>query len=220
MGNQVSIAENIASEPERLKFITEHFSALQGLNFVAVGTMFFLWSVGDILPVRLWADLLAIGLLIFVVRCLPKYYEHRFGRVEPKGPTNLQAIVFVVIIIVCLIWGRHLELILSNLEERVHQAIPAATGVSPLVLWIFGFINSQGRRSRFDPQGPYFFFFGVVLTSIVAFGPLWYPGTKQLILWRILASGWLGLTLIAWGLHNHFLLVRLLPHRGRNNDES
>lgn len=217
---QAGVAEDVGSESERLKFVTQHFSALQGLNFAAVGTMFFLSSVWEIWQVPWWADILAFGLLIVLVRRLPSYYEHRFGRVEPKHPTNLQAIVFVAIIIVCLIWGRHLELVLSKLENWVHQTIPAATGISPLVLWMFGFLNSLGRRSRFDPQGPYFFFFGMVLTSIVAFVPLWYPVTKQLILSKVLDAGWIGLTLIAWGLHDHFLLIRLLPNQGSDDDES
>lgn len=217
MGDRFSAARRVASDPERLKFITEHFSALQGLNFVAVGTVFFLLSVRNIWDVPWWADLVAFGFLIFSIRRLPKYYERRFGRVEPKGPTNLQALLFIGFIFAALIWGRYFELILSTFENWIHQRIP--DGVMPLGLWVLGLSTSLGKRLYFDPQGPYFFFFGVVVASIVAFCPLWYPSANQVMLWRILDAGGLGLSMIAWGLHNHFLLVRLFPNQCRDEDD-
>src|SRR5258708_13036079 len=204
-----------ALDPDRLKYVTENFAALQGLTFVALGTMFLLSEIEDIWNVPHWLPLMTALCLLFTFRYIPRYYERRFGEVEPKIPTNKQALIFVLVMLVLLIWGRRLDVILSDWENRIHLMISdpvGQTNLSPLALWIFAFYTSlRSRLGRAEPYGPYFFGLGMIACFIVAFYPLWDPVARQLLLWRTLNASSVVLSFIAWPLPTHITLVRLFP---------
>jgi hypothetical protein len=49
--------------------------------------------------------------------------------------------------------------------------------------------------------------------------PLQHPAITQLLFWRILSAGWLGISFMAIGLYQHMALVRLLPKKNQEEKE-
>lgn len=228
MEQRLTNPQDVAAHSERLKFITENFLRLQGLGTAAIGVWLFFVEIGDIRNLPVWMTLLTapaylVGAMLYIklIDRLPKYYEKRFGRVEPKASGNilLQAAIFILFFVGLFIWGSKLEVGVSRAENWIHQTMPTATGILPLVLWIIGLAHSLGKRMRFDPYCLYFYCLGTLVTCAVAFCPAWYPGVRGILLWRVLSAGWLGLTLIAMGVYDHFLLVRLMPTHGGDDDD-
>jgi|SRR5215469_2341857 len=222
------VEHNSVVDQERLKFITVQVYARQGLTFVLIGSMLLLFDMGRIYDPPGWAFLLiapayfvALKFYIKLIDRLPEYYERRFGKVEPKSSGNvlLQTGMFIVFFVVLFVWHSKLNTWDSELERWIHQTVPTATGIFPLLLWIGALIHSLGKRIRFDPYGAWFCLLGTFATCALAFCPIWWPSVAGTLLWKSLSAGWLGLTLITMGLYNHYLLVRLMPKQAGDDDD-
>jgi hypothetical protein len=221
-------------EPERLKFITEHVSGSQGLVLAAMGVWLFLNSE-ESWPFPWWGNFLirtvSVLLVVLVYRYLPKYYERRFGRVEAKGMTPLQAMIVGALIItipifligwqiVALIWGSPLNSLVSQCESWFDRTIPLPANTYLLGIWLLGLFSSF-KSLRFDPFRPYFHLLGTIATCVVVFCPYLYTPTKEMVAWKILKAGWPGLSYVAIGLYFHVPQVRFMPkHAGDDDDES
>jgi hypothetical protein len=227
MESGITVREGLTIDPQRLKFVTENLASLQGLNTVAMGAGFFLFSVRDIWKIPWWAELLSetLQLLLFVVVArgvVTKYYERRFGRVEPKAKsltTRREAIgclIFILLFAAALIWGRQLE---AWVDTILIGDPSGQTRLVALLLWFMWLSKSLRKDSRIDPRGPFFYFVGLVVSVAVAFYPKWHPGVTQFLLWRTLNVGSLWLTLTALGLRDHFVLVRALPKNGSDDED-
>lgn len=234
MEHQVFAGRRGSLDPDRLKFITEHLSGSEGLTLAVTGVLLFSNSAEGVLPFPWWGSFLiwAVSALLvaLVFRYLPKYYERRFGRVEAKGMTPLQAIIFSSLIIaipifligwqiVALIWGSQLNSLVSQFESWFDRKIPLPANTYLLGIWLLLFFSSF-KNLRFDPFRPYFCLLGTIATCVIVFGPYSYPPTKEMVAWKILNAGWLGLTNVAIGLYFHVLQVRFMPkHAGDDDDE-
>ncbi len=226
---------NTTLDPQRLKYLTENFTGLQGLNFVALGAVLLLPLedvYGEIRPDREWLQWLAYAVLIAVMGYIPRYYRRRFGwvePVEPRNPSNKQFVIFLLVFLVGLFGGRslgqRLDRYVDDLSQVIHSMIFDPTGqvkLLPLICWIAAlFANLRKRSQRIgDPYRIYFLVFGTITFALIALYPLWHPEATQSLLWRTLNAGSLGFSLMGWGLYNHITLVRMLPKRfAENNDE-
>ena len=71
-------------EPQRLKYLTENFSTLQGLIWVAWGAVALVQPMQEIYgaswPIHGWLPLLAcLAGFVVVGYYIPRYYRRRFG---------------------------------------------------------------------------------------------------------------------------------------------
>jgi hypothetical protein len=227
----VSVRANagITLDPQRLKYLTENFTGLQGLIWVACGAAFLVQPMQDIYgsswPIRGWWPILA-SLAGFIVlgHSIPRYYRRRFGWVEPRGPSNRQVVIFLLVFVVLLFWGRRLEMYANDLTQVIDSMVPNLNGQIELVAlagWIValstGFLNRS--RNMVDPYWIYFLGVGTIACAVVAFCPFWYAEAAQSLLWRTLNAGSLGFSLMAWGLYDHITLVRMLPKKFAENDD-
>jgi hypothetical protein len=217
-----SVTAEAPVDRRRLQFITQGVSA-QGLCATAVGALFLLQSVVEPyrLPwLRLFTGAASIAAVFLIIR-IPRYYEHRFGRVEPRTPSTKQLILLVAMLVALCVLREPLGLLVAHAAGRSHALIldpGQRIEVFPFLLWIamLGVALFRPREPISERVG--FAFCGAVASGFVVFYPLWRPGSTHLIWWRILNSGSLGIFLIALGLYDHFTLVRLLPKRVEEAD--
>jgi len=207
----------------RLKFVTENLAALQGLDTVALGAMLFFLEIKDVWKDPWWLTVLGFAAGFVVIRQMPsKYYERHFGRVEPKSksPTSrreaIAGLVGILLMIVALIWGRRIEvwadaLLMGDQSGQIRWLAS--------LMWSTGLVRNTQKDSSADPRGPFFYIFGLATSIAVCLYPKWYPEALQSLIWMTLNAGSLGLTLIAWGLRDHILLVHLLPKKGSNDED-
>jgi hypothetical protein len=226
-----TVAEDHAKY-ERLRYVTENFQALQGLTLVCMGGWLFFSEAEDIPGVvpPWWLKLLtllALGLYLAALRYIPRYYERRFGSVEWRvrrvSPIDIKSLVlqlvFVVLLLVVLLFGlaggRYLNWAHRMLSDPDHRA-----NLPPVLYWFAFLCAWASNRSHFGRLHMVLFsaYFLILWTGVSVFLPLRHPEVTQQTLWRILNAGWLGISLMLMGLYNHLTLVRLLPRRGRTND--
>jgi len=207
----------------RLKFVTENLAALQGLDTVALGAMLFFLELTDVLKDPWWLYVLNLAAVVVIVRQMPsKYYERHFGRVEPKSkrPTSRReavgGLVGILLVIVALIWGRRIEVWADAvlMGDQSGQIRWLAS-----LMWSVRLLRNPQKDSSADPRGPLFYVFGLATSFAVCLYPKWYPEVMQSLIWKTLNAGSLGLTLIAWGLRDHLLLVHLLPKKGSDDED-
>jgi hypothetical protein len=222
-----------APDPEQLRYVTEHFNSLQGLTWVVFGTMFMLEDItlrlGWLSDVPLFGPFLLFGLVVVAIRYVQGYYRRRFGWVEPRTPSNKQVVIFVVVMLVPLIFGRDIEhssatSLVQYVQSKFHPAhqvnLWAAAG------WMLFLCLSLRRHPQQEERHrTYFLLLGTIAWSLVALSPLWWPDVTQLMFWKILSAEGIGLSLVAVGIYDHMTLARLLPQRipqdanEGNNDE-
>lgn len=214
-------------DPRRLKFITQNLALLQGLNFVILGAGLFLSDMRNVWRLPWWAKLLSealqFGLFIMLGRgIVTKYYEHRFGRVEPKAKspaTRREAIgwlVNILLVVGVLLWGLRLE---AWVDATLIGDPSGQVRLLALVFWIMSVAKSIRRDSSMDPRGPFFYLVGLAISAAVALYPKWHPDVNESMLWRTLNTGSVWLTCIALGLRDHFVLVRALPKNGSDDED-
>jgi hypothetical protein len=155
--------------------------------------------------------------------CIPRYYRRRFGWVEPRNPSNKQGVIFLLVLVVLLFWGRRVESYFNDVTQVIDSMIPDLNGqieLIPLACWIGALCTSFLKRSQrmADPYWIYFLCFGTIACAVVAFYPFWHPGATRSLLWRTLNAGSFGFSLMAWGLYSHFTLVRLMPQKFQEDD--
>lgn len=87
------------------------------------------------------------------------------------------------------------------------------------LMWSAGLSGYIQKESPADPRGPLFYVVGLATSTAVCFYPKWHPEVMQSLIWKTLNAGSFGLTLIAWGLRDHLLLVHLLPKKGSDDED-
>ncbi len=173
---------------------------------------------------------LFVGGFIVAVRYLQRYYRRRFGWVEPRNPTNKQAVIFALVMLVLIIFGRDIEhssataSFVQYLQSMFHPAHQVSL-IAPVVSMLFLGVSLRRHPQREERYRTDFLLLGTIAWSLVALSPLWWPEVTRLMFWKFLSEEWLGVSLIAVGLYDHMTLVRLLPQRipqdasEGNNDE-
>jgi hypothetical protein len=223
MDSDIRTGEDSTIDHRRIKFVTENLAALQGLDTVALGAMLFFLELKDVLKDPWWLYALNLAAVVVIVRQMPsKYYERHFGRVEPKSksPTSRReavgGLVGILLVIVALIWGRRIEVWADAvlMGDQGGQIRWLAS-----LMWSVGLLRKTKKDSSADPRGPLFYVFGLATSIAVCLYPKWYPEVMRSLIWKTLNAGSLGLTLIAWGLRDHLLLVHLLPKKGSDDED-
>jgi hypothetical protein len=214
-------------DPQRLKYITEHFHSLQGLTWVVLGVSSLAVSVDDVYGYRLPA--LVGQILLFVpflatARYVNRYYRRRFGWIEPRGPTNRQALVFLAAWLVLLFFGRDVGYYGGLIGDVMQSMIPDPSHhvtLAPVLIWfVFLCANLRHHPGQEDLYRIYFFGSGLLIWILVAVYPLWNLDLHPTMVWKGLNAGWLGISMIAIGLYGHMTLVRLMPQRVVGDDDS
>jgi hypothetical protein len=220
---------------ERLKYVTRLLSAQQqGGNTVLLGALLFWIEANDIWHWHWasgWVGGMAwlVGLVVFVrasQRWIPRYYERRFGHVEPQEISAKQFGILLLVLLAMAFFSwpiaNYFEPTVSNFLGRVHVMISDPSqqvNLLPSFLWLTAFFTSLLWPRKMGRQGLCFELPGLVAFASIALFPIWHPDAKQLGLWKVLNAGGLGLTLIAMGLYNHIVLVRALPKRVAEGDD-
>jgi hypothetical protein len=220
---------------ERLRYVTRIYGGQQGLYTALLGvTLLFveledawkaegLWGFLDFLVAMagLWFYLAAYQ------RWIPKYYEKRFGHVEPREPSAKQSAIFVGVIVALLFFGRsfahRIDPVISSFGDRLHVMIsdPAhQINLCPSFFWTGLFVINLGRKlQNIERQNLSFLLCGTLGFSSVVLIAMWHPDARQAGLWRALNAGGIGLSFIVLGLYDHITLVRMLPKRVEEGDD-
>jgi len=222
----VSRTADAAITTERLKYVTEHFKALQGLRSVLVGLFLLLPPMQDLYwpnwPFRGWFFLLVLAALMASAHYIRRYYRCRFGWVEPRAPTNKQSAIFLLVLFLLLLFGRSLGRYADSIIAHVQLTVPdtAFPYTFPVLFWVAALCTSVRRHPQQEDQYRiYFLSLGAFAWALVALYALRRPGIMPLMFWKTLNACWLGISLIAIGLYDHMTLVRLLPKRIPGDDD-
>jgi amino acid transporter len=218
--NSAATAE-VLPDRRRLTYIAENFTALQGLNSVALGAMLVASEIVGLHESKF--PLLGAGgallvvmvlLLVAMIRWIPRYYEKRFGRVEPRRESYPQLVILLGVVAIAAIalvaFNTRIHLVISDPGRQVE--------LLPLILWTLGMFNevSRWRRSGWSRMG--FLLTCTLAWVLLVLLQVWHPETRQTDWWKILNATSFGLGMIALGLYDHFTLVRLLPKRVEKAD--
>ncbi len=185
---------------KKVRYVTSHFSSLQGLKMVPWGLLFLVFAAQDggyaWLIGRQGDCTLTLPLLLAVVAlyiAIGRYYDRTFGRVQPTrgGVGDLAVVVFVAVLIGAIV------------AEMMWKPPVSLIGL----VMAAGFIGGGWRSGRWH----YVALGG--LTAGVSGLPLWlhvpltdkYFGSLGFTLKLAL-----GLTYVVGGLIDHYLLVRAL----------
>jgi len=217
MDTRASADAGCKLNPERLKYVTEHFHELQGLTNIAMGAGFLLFfSLRDVYPDPWpWLSILLSVLPLLALYYLPKYYRRRFGWIEPRSMTNKQFVLFLMVLLVLLFFGRPIGRYADSILADVQSMIPPhAVTFSPALYWtLYLCLRSRKNPHQEDVYRMYFVASGALAWALVALYPIWNPDAIHPALWKFLNDGWFGLSFIALGLYDHLTLVRLMPKR-------
>ena len=218
-------------DPERLRLATRLLQNPQGLITVAMGATLLVSSVVKHTSGWYWSVLYLSACLAFLFsyKRMPGYYRNRFGYVEPKSGMSpreargclILGLGFLVLIIFGRWIGRAADSVVVWATNALHSALSDPDHrlhLAPLLYWLS--LSLLGGRQKWDPYWRYFAIGGTLVWSFVAFYPLNHPDIAKNLLWAITNSGWLGLTLIAFGTYEHHLLVHLLPRRKQHDDSN
>ena len=204
---------------QRLKYVAENFADLQGLRTVVLGAWLALMSMvnlyegnwllrGSGLPLAV----LIVALIVWALY-IPGYYERRFGRVERQNPLKRCAgpfLAMAVVFAVLFAFNRRLHLMISDPTNQVD--------LWPLSFWIAWMCYELWHWKRADPSRICVLFCCMLAAAFIALSPIWHPEARQLMWWKGLNQGSLGIGLIAVGFYDHFTLVRMLPKRDAEDD--
>lgn len=203
-------------DPVRLRFLTENFASLQGLNQVVLGVVFLLQPMEEALhvyckswPIPWWltSDIL-VAVCIAAFRWVPNYYQRRFGCVEQRSPSNRQVVIFLLALIVLFVFKHRIDLMISAIAQRFrfHR------GSGLLLFWIAILCTDFLRRPRqVDKHRVYFLACVILACFVVVLYPLWNPHGPHVQLWQFVNSCAFGISLVVLGVFDHLTLVRLLP---------
>jgi len=229
---RVTPEQNAATiDPERLRYVTRSFIALQGqgLNLVLFGAAFFLFSVHDFFQgseISAWLIIPAGVAIAAAFRYIPKYYQRRFGTVESPSLSNKQFVVFLSVILALAFFGpsigRFADSFTATASDRLHAAFSDPghrVNFLPVLFWLWLLCTDLTfllrHRRRTDPSRPYFTFVGTLFWTLVVVYPAYQSEPMHALFWKVLNVGWLGLSFIAIGLYDHIGLVHLLPKRAQ-----
>jgi len=225
--------------PTRLREITKRFVLLKtgSLNNVLFGLMILSLQILEVERQWWWAIVpllgIALGGVVIGRGYVPRYYEHRFGIIEAPTMSNSGCVTFILVLVGLMIFGRalgtYVEALWASVNPQLHAAISDPQNRVDFVpiLWCALFLivslwaNLEGlrRRKPFSGLPLAIVFFGTLLWTAVFFYPLHHPEITQFLLWRFVAKGWFGISLIGIGLYEHWQLASLLPRRTSENDD-
>jgi hypothetical protein len=221
---------------ERLRFVTRLLGAQGGLRTILFGTfLFWIEANHDVWHwhwPRGWAGGLAwlVGMVVFFrawQRWIPRYYERRFGHVEPQEMSAKRFGILLLALLALALFGQpianYFEPSVSSFLAGVHLVIsdPAQqVNLYAPILWTAGFFSSlRWPLRRMERQRLCFELAGLIGFVSIAILPMWHPDAEKLGLWKVLNAGGLGLSFIAVGLYNHIVLIRALPRRLAEGDD-
>jgi hypothetical protein len=219
---------------ERLMYVTRLLGSHQGLNTALVGTVLFFMNAGEILHwLSGWSKLLAapaslalaIGSLKILTAAdswIPEYYQRRFGSVQAaRVPGSRWSALFWLAVLltfpVLLFFGQPIAHYFDPVASHLHMMISdpdRQINLWPSLIWV-ALLSGRLRwhMSGIERQRGYFTLVATLgFASIVSYA-IFHPEAKEVDLWKLLNAGGLGLSLIAMGLYDHFVLVRALPKR-------
>lgn len=223
----------VGAEPDyaRLRYVTANFQSLQGLTWVVLGSVFLFSSIEKSfdLPLPFWLLLVAVVSIIAANRYIPKYYRSRFGTVEPRGPSNKHAVIFLLVLLGLGLFGRpvgsYLDSVIPQTSNQIHLMISDPdhrTNLLPVTFWAVLLCASGLRRPRFlsHLDVPFYLACFLFFAFALVFYPLRHPEVAKLTSWKVLNAGWFGISLIVTGLYDHLTLIALLSRRvGERDDE-
>jgi hypothetical protein len=225
----------IKADHERLTYVTRLLGAQQGLRTILSGILVFWIEANDIWhwhQTRGWVGDLAglVGLVVFVrawQRWIPRYYEKRFGHVEPHEMSSKQFGILLLVLLALALFSRYIanyfEPTVSSFLGRLHLLIsdPAQeVNLYAPFLWMGVFFGSlRWPPRRMERRRLCFELAGLVGFASIALLPMWLPNAERLGLWRVLNAGGLGLSLIVMGLYDHITLVLMLPKKVVEGDD-
>jgi hypothetical protein len=201
---------------DRIRFLSQNFSALQGLRSVPVGialilnawlSRFYSPAGGNATAVGCGACLLVLAGLFFLHRSIGSYYDHRLGRVEPRpGPWSGWWGALTAYLAFCaLSW---VEMRLQPPLSVASLAVAAGFGAA----WLKA--RPQGLRRHYAVIAAGF----LCLSLLPLFArPSTFDLRGPFRYWAILQTA-LGVALLAAGFLDHVELVRNLrevPPDGR-----
>jgi hypothetical protein len=209
-------------DPERLKYITATFAAPQlGLGFAAFGAayaasqmldLYWRGSRWSILGVLLLASPFAAWFLY-----LRKYYASRFGWVQQKLPPVSPGWEVGLVILFGLLFT--VWLVANMLPSLVVAPVSFLTlmqslGFLCLIFYSAFTVRGQTMRARLTIWAAL-----AAAQGLVAVLPLWVSlDPRQMVLWKMLNAGSLGILIMVMGLCNHVAMLRLLPKIAAEDD--
>jgi hypothetical protein len=216
-----TIAEANSPDPSRAREIARAISA-RGLWFAVFGLTMFLFEVDAVWGWNPFLGLLSFALFMCADRFVNKYYEQRFGWVEPPSISTRGFVILMGTLIMLFFFGRYVESALSGLGAYLDTMF-SNSGRSVLwqpaafwTLWVFPaalFSRDKDRRSIA------FLACATTLLALIGMLPLWFPECSQNLAWRSFKAGWLGLSCIALGFYDHIRLLLLLPKKVEDSAE-
>jgi len=221
--NSISPTVNggIAFDRERLRFVTENFSDLQGLNRATFGVALLMMNLarlygnGRFRPIFEVLAIVSVLAAFVSLKYAPRYYRWRFGWIEKQvAPPDwslksaVGVVAWVTVFSVAVLTD-----VFKHLEQKGIDVAPLA------VLVAFSLYMSLSRPQLMSLRLPYLFPALLVVAGVTLF-PLWYiTDDHQLALWRALDRSFLPFVLVVMGFGDHILLLRLLPKRVSEDDD-
>jgi hypothetical protein len=206
-------------DPSRAREIARAISA-RGLLSATLGIAMFFVQVDDVWPgKRGWNPLLAffpLALYLGCYRFVNRYYERRFGWVEPASISNRTFVILMGTLIFLFFFGRHVEAALSGVGDYLDAMLSGferPISWYPTVFWTYLLLLGAGSSTDRDWPRMTFLVAGTTLVTLMGMLPLWLPGCVQSVAWKLFQAGWLGLSLMALGFYDHIRLLLLLPKK-------
>jgi hypothetical protein len=210
-------------DPEKLKYITEHFQSMQGLTWVAFGAFNILVYLRHLFPESWLAGfaypLALLAIFMLIIRRIQRYYRRRFGWVKPRSRSqnDKEAIVFLLLLLLLLFFIPYLaekaEPAIGLAQEMIPRTMRQVVSF-PVLLWsAFLCMSLRRHSSQEDWHRICFLSSGVIAWAIFALYPLSHPELAQSVIWKTVDNESLFVSVIALGLYEHLTLVRLLPKR-------
>ena len=215
---------NFQTNPERLRFVTQSLAGLQHFGLGGLGLAVFGAALATIQMSEVylrgsgWVGMIILGCLALVVASilyLPRYYRWRFGWVEPRMAPVSQWIadlsfkqVWMAAAVLLFLW---------LLAHLLAHALPVSIDLMPLFTWLVALSVVLWFRHRIrKSQANRLIIVPLIVTGIawITFYPLWHPlDLSQSLSWKTLNAGSLGFGCMVLGLHDHLMLVHLIPKR-------
>jgi hypothetical protein len=212
-------------DPKQLRDITENLSTpFKGLSHVVFGAALAAVQTIDLYSggspwIGLGVPVIAVAALVSSFVYVPKYYAWRFGWVQQKQPpaSSTKAVILVLI----LVFGIQGAVWLSAdlLQHFAPRPVNYLTLLQSVLLFCVVLIMAFTARGRSMLVRVTIWGALVAAQGLLAIIPLWVSlGPRQMVLWKALNAGSLGIVLMVMGLSDHFAMLRMLPKRVKDKD--
>lgn len=209
-----AVGGNAAPDLERVRFVTENYKNLQGLKMLPTGLMLLVLAAFYWLH-SLWFAFLGVALMLgalWVQPVIGRYYERKFGHVEPRPPmiqrTTAMVLITIFVVFVVLAMLNNTGYVDVSGYINTYIVFPAkqqlpvnilllATAVMYLISCILGW-----QKLRFRLHYLVLSVLGVGASFLPLFGVLTEPIE--------VFFGFCGLIITVGGVFDHLLLVRTM----------